>query len=120
MENDVRKDKKNKIITILIIVFISIIVFCTYFSKTIKNMLLPEVNTVHIKPGTIGEGVEFKGIVQYENTHKIISKPNWNIKEIKVKVNQNVKEGDVLASVDNDEITLKEKIQKVKINEIRR
>ncbi len=107
--------KKNKIITILIIVFISIIVFCTYFSKTIKNMLLPEVNTVHIKPGTIGEGVEFKGIVQYENTHKIISKPNWNIKEIKVKVNQNVKEGDVLASVDNDEITLKEKIQKVKI-----
>ncbi|EKO1913409.1 efflux RND transporter periplasmic adaptor subunit [Clostridium botulinum] len=115
MENDVRKDKKNKIITILIIAFISIIVFCTYFSKTIKNMLLPEVNTVHIKPGTIGEGVEFKGIVQYENTHKIVSKPNWNIKEIKVKVNQNIKEGDVLASVDNDEITLQEKIQKVKI-----
>ncbi|EPY2285457.1 efflux RND transporter periplasmic adaptor subunit [Clostridium sporogenes] len=115
MENDVRKDKKDKIITILIIVFISIIVFCTYFSKTIKNMLLSEVNTVYIKPGTIGEGVEFKGIVQYENTHKIVSKPNWNIKEIKVKVNQNVKEGDVLASVDNDEITLKEKIQKVKI-----
>ncbi|MCY6958813.1 efflux RND transporter periplasmic adaptor subunit [Clostridium brassicae] len=115
MENHIKKDKKNKIITILIVVFISIMVFCTYFSKTIKNMLLPEVNTVYIKPGTIGEGVEFKGIVQYENTHKIVSKPNWSIKEIKVKVNQDVKKGDVLASVDNDEITLNEKIQKVKI-----
>ncbi|NMM63398.1 efflux RND transporter periplasmic adaptor subunit [Clostridium sp. P21] len=115
MENDIKKDKRNKIITILIIVFISIIVLCTYFSKTIKNMLLPEVNVVNMKPGTIGEGLDLKGTVQYQNTHKIVSKPEWHIKEIKVKVNQDVKQGDILATVDNDEIILKEKIEKAKI-----
>lgn len=103
------KIKRNKIVNISIIVFISIVVLCTYFSKTVKNMLLPEVTVAYLKPGTIGEGFEGTGTVEYESTHKIYSMPNWSVKEVNVKLNQSVKKGDVLAKVDNDEINLKER-----------
>ncbi|URZ01762.1 efflux RND transporter periplasmic adaptor subunit [Clostridium felsineum] len=103
------KSKKNKIVTISIIVFVGIIVVCTYFSKTIKNMLLPEVSVAYIKPGNIGESFEATGTIQYENTHKIYPMSNWQVKQVCVKLNQEVKKGDVLAKVDNDEISLKEK-----------
>ncbi|URZ17650.1 efflux RND transporter periplasmic adaptor subunit [Clostridium felsineum] len=103
------KNKKNKIITISIIVFVGIIVVCTYFSKTIKNMLLPEVTISYMKPGSIGESLESTGTIQYENTHKIYPMSNWQVKQVCVKLNQEVKKGDVLAKVDNDEISLKEK-----------
>ncbi|AAK78644.1 HlyD family secretion protein [Clostridium acetobutylicum] len=103
------KNKKNKVVTISIIVFVGIVIICTYFSKTIKNMLLPEVTVCYAKPGTIGESFETTGTIQYENTHKIYPMSNWQIKQICVKLNQDVKKGDVLAKVDNDEISLKEK-----------
>lgn len=72
-------------------------------------MLLPEVTVCYAKPGTIGESFETTGTIQYENTHKIYPMSNWQIKQICVKLNQDVKKGDVLAKVDNDEISLKEK-----------
>lgn len=103
------KIKRNKMVNISIIVFIAIVVLCTYFSKTIKNMLLPEVTVAYLKPGTIGEGFEGEGTVEYESTHKIYSMQNWSVKEVNVKLNQSVKKGDVLAKVDNDEINLKER-----------
>lgn len=112
MENKLTKNRRNKTVTTIIIVFICIIVLCTYFSKTVKNMLLSEVTVIHLKPGAIGDGFEGSGVVKYEDTHKIYSMSNWDIKEIEVKANQNVKKGDVLAKVDNDEINLKEKEEK--------
>lgn len=99
---------KNKIITILFVGFIVIAVLCTYFSKTIKNALLPEVTIVQLKPGVIGDDFESTATVKYSNTHNIYMLPNWTIKEIDVKVNDEVKKGQVLAKVDNDAITLKE------------
>lgn len=103
------KSKKNKIVNISIIVFVCVILVCTYFSKTIKNMLLPEVTISYMKPGSIGESFEATGTIQYENTHKIYPMSNWQVKQVCVKLNQDVKKGDVLAKVDNDEISLKEK-----------
>jgi HlyD family secretion protein len=103
------ESKRNKMITKIIIVFIVVIVLCTYFSKTVENMLLPEVTVIQLKPGAIGEGFEGTGTVEYEDTHKIYSRQDWTVKEIEVKVNQNVKKGDVLAKVDIDQITLMER-----------
>jgi HlyD family secretion protein len=103
------ESKRNKVVTISIIAFIVIIVSCTYFSKTIKNMLLPEVTVSYLKPGTIGDDFETTGTIQYQDTHKIYPMSNWNVKQICVKLNQSVKKGDVLAKVDNDQITLNEK-----------
>lgn len=103
------KSKRNKIVNISIIVFIAIVVLCTYFSKTVKNMLLPQVTVAYLKPGTIGDGFEGTGIIDYEDTHKIYSMPSWSVKEVNVKLNQSIKKGDVLAKVDNDEISLKER-----------
>lgn len=102
-------NKRNKTINIIIIIFIAIIVFCTYFSKTIKNMLLPEVSVVTLKSGTIGNNYQTEGTIKYANTHKIYAMNNWNVKDILVKINQDVKKGDALAKVDNDAITLSER-----------
>lgn len=112
------KSKRNKIVSISIIVFIVIVVLCTYFSKTVNNMLLPEVTVAYLKPGTIGDSFEGMGTVEYENTHKIYSMPNWSIKEIDVKLNQSVKKGDVLAKVDNDAINLKEREEEMIIMQL--
>lgn len=108
-------NKRNKIINIIIIIFISIIVFCTYFSKTIKNMLLPEVSVVTLKSGTIGNNYQTEGTIKYANTHKIYAMNNWNVKDVLIKINQEVKSGDVLAKVDNDAITLSEREEKATI-----
>ncbi|MFL0253206.1 biotin/lipoyl-binding protein [Clostridium neuense] len=112
------KSKRNKIVNISIIVFIVIVVLCTYLSKTVKNMLLPEVTVAYLKPGTIGDGFEGTGTIDYEDTHKIYSMPSWSVKEISVKLNQSVKKGDVLAKVDNDAINLKEREEKAVIMQL--
>jgi len=112
------KSKRNKIVNISIIVFIVIVVLCTYFSKTIKNMLLPEVTVAYLKPGTIGDGFEGTGTIDYEDTHKIYSMPSWSVNEINVKLNQSVKKGDVLAKVDNDAINLKEREEQAVIMQL--
>lgn len=107
--------KRKKIISICIIVFACILIFCTYFSKTIKNMLLPSVTVVNLKSGAIGDSVEAEGTVNYENTYKIYSGSNWNVKNVCVTVNQKVKKGDVLGKVDNDAINLAERKQQIEI-----
>jgi HlyD family secretion protein len=107
MEN--KMVKKNKIVTILFTGFIVIVVICTYFSKTIKNALLPEVTIVQLNSGVIGDGFESTATVKYANTHKIYKLPTWTIKELDVKLNDDVKKGQVLAKVDNDAITLSER-----------
>jgi HlyD family secretion protein len=112
------ESKRNKMITKIIIVFIVVIVLCTYFSKTVENMLLPKVTVIQLKPGAIGEGFEGTGTVEYEDTHTIYSMPDWTVKEIEVKVNQNIKKGDVLAKVDNDQITLMEREEQEVIMEL--
>lgn len=103
------KIKRNKIINLSILIFIIVIIVCSYFSETIKNMLLPEVTVASLKSSTIGNSVDSSGTVYYENTHKIFLMSDWSIKDICVKVNQNVKKGDVLAKVYNNEIVLKER-----------
>lgn len=108
-------NKRNNTINIIIIIFISIVVFCTYFSKTIKNMLLPEVSVVTLKSGTIGNNYQTEGTIKYANTHKIYAMNNWNVKDVLVKINQDVKRGDGLAKVDNDAITLSEREEKATI-----
>ena len=100
---------RKKIINISIVVFICILLACTYFSKTIKNMLLPKVTAVNLKSGAIGDAFETQGTVNYENTHKIYAASDWNIEEISAKVNQKVNKGDILGKVDNNEITLEER-----------
>lgn len=107
--------KRNKIINLIIAVFVGTFLFCLYFSKTIKNMLLTEVTVVNLKSGAIGDSFEANGITKYNNTHKICGFSNWNIKEITVKVNQKVKKGDVLGKVDNDEIILAEREEEIQI-----
>jgi len=108
-------NKRNKTINIIIIIFIAIIVFCTYFSKTIKNMLLPEVSVVTLKSGTIGNNYQTEGTIKYANTHKIYAMNSWNVTNVLVKINQDIKKGDVLAKVDNNAITLSEREEKATI-----
>jgi len=100
--------KRKQILNILIIAFVSILIFCTYFSKTIKNMMLPSVTIVNPNPSTIGNNFETEGTVNYGNTHKIYVASNWTVKEISVKVNQTVKKGDILGKVDNNLIISEE------------
>jgi HlyD family secretion protein len=107
--------KRKKIINIIIVAFISILLVCTYFSETIKNMLLPKVTVVNLKSGAIGDAFETQGIINYENTHKIYASSDWNIEEISAKVNQNVKKGDSLGKVDNNAITLEERQEEIQI-----
>ncbi|QAA32320.1 efflux RND transporter periplasmic adaptor subunit [Clostridium manihotivorum] len=107
--------RRKKIINIVIAVFISSILFCMYFSKTIKNMLLPEVSTAQLKSGAIGDTFETEGIINYENTHKIICQSDWEVQDIAVQVNKPVKKGDILGKVDNSKVILEEREEQAQI-----
>lgn len=111
-------NKKNKIINKFIILFVIIVILCTYFSKTIKNALLPEVTVVTLNSKTIGNNYETEGTINYTDTHKIYAMHNWNVKDILVKLNQHVEKGTVLGDVDNDAITLSEREEEATIMQL--
>lgn len=65
--------KRKKIINSIIVIFISIFLACTYFSRTVKNILLPMVTVVNSKSGVIGDGFETEGTIVKINSQNLNS-----------------------------------------------
>jgi HlyD family secretion protein len=82
-------------------VFIIIIVLLTFFSKTINNYLLPEVESRSPWNGYLNYEVKASGSVKSSaETQKIIARGSWYVTDVMVKEGDKVSEGDVLAAVD--------------------
>lgn len=106
LQTETQVDKKKKLVRNAAIIFISVIVLLTFFSKTINNFLLPEVELGNATARTFSKEISAQGEVVPLNTETINSFGNWKITDVKVKEGDYVKKGDILALVDQGDIQL--------------
>lgn len=106
LQAEAQIDKRKKIIRNVAIVFVSVIVLLTFFSKTINNFLLPEVEYRNTTSGTLTKEITAQGEVFPLNTETVNSYGTWKITDIKIKEGATVARGDALAVIDSNDIKL--------------
>ncbi len=106
LQNENQPDKRKKIIRNSAVIFLIIILLLTFFSSTINNFLLPEVEYETPSSGTLLHEINAEGEVFPQQLDNIYAYGNWKIKDIRVEDGDTVKKGDVLASVDSNDLEL--------------
>lgn len=111
MDITYNKNIKKKIVKKAGLIFVSIVVLLTFFSKTINNLLLPEVEYTFISRGSLKKNFTAAGEVESPGKEKVYAEAELKITDIKVKEGDKVSKGTVLALADKDEmrLTLKSK-----------
>lgn len=93
MEN---KQKNREWVKTAVIIFLVIMLVLTFFSNTIQNYTLTEVSTEQVKAGTIAERVRCTGKVISMGNTEVKAEGTRTIAGVKVKIGQEVNEGDIL------------------------
>lgn len=99
-------ERRKRIAAKAAMIFIVAITFLTFFSKSINNFLLPQVDTVKITKGSIGDRIEKIGEVEILNKDKIYVSGLWKVKDVYVKKNEQVRKGTVLALVEKEDLSV--------------
>ncbi|UWV46698.1 TolC family protein [Acetivibrio thermocellus] len=108
-------NRRKSIVIKLALIFGAMIIFLTFFSKTINNTLLPVVDTVKVKKGSIGRTIEKTGQVELLNKENVYATGAWKVTDVFVKKNDCVTEGMVLAVVEKEDISLTLKQKELEI-----
>lgn len=118
-EQNLRVEKRKRLIKKTGIIFLALVLLLTFSSKTINNLLLPEVDCTSPTSGFLETVTPVTGKLDFKRTEKILSYGNWKITEVNVKKNDEIKKGDVLAVVDEDEILLELKKRDFELEKLR-
>lgn len=107
------KTNKKDMIKNILIAFLILMLFLTFFSNTIMNYSLPEVSATYASSGSVTAKVRGEGEVQAAEDYEVKVTENHVVKSVKVKVGDVVEEGQLLfelegAGVAADETALKE------------
>lgn len=94
--------RKRKLLYKIGIGFFIIVGLCTFLSKTIKNMMLPEVEIAKSRSGFLEYSINAIGTVGYGENVRINSEGEWKIKEVLVRPGQAIEANTVLAKVELD------------------
>ncbi|MDD4493515.1 MAG: biotin/lipoyl-binding protein [Eubacteriales bacterium] len=97
---------RRKLITKLGIILIIAILLLTFLSKTINNALMPKVSIVQSVRGSLEAKFETAASVNYLDKRNIYAGGQWKVEEVKVKVNEQVKKGDILAVLGGSELQI--------------
>ena len=108
-------EKRKKLITKIAIIFVLALIICTFLSRSISNYLVPKVEIIDQKAGGLNYSFYGEGVVSYLNSDNIYSKAMWRIKEVKAETNKLVEKGQVLATVDTEQIEIEEKKKNLEI-----
>lgn len=87
---------KREWIKNIAIVFLVIMLILTFFSNTIMNRSLPEVNSQSITSGNIVTQVRGDGIIEAEDPYSVILDETRKVKSVPVKVDDVVEIGDTI------------------------
>ena len=98
--NTISRKRRKKTIRTVSVIFLSIILLLTFSSKTILQILLPEVEVTQGKAGELIALSNWKGTVYARQTEKLFAYGNEKVKEVNVSAGQVVKKGDTLAVLD--------------------
>lgn len=98
-----RKFSKKDIIKNIAIVFLAVMLVLTFFSNTIMNFSLPEVNAQYVSSGTINEKIRGTGIAEANNTYEVNISETRTIKSVNIKSGSTVKAGQSLFTLEDTE-----------------
>ncbi len=90
------KPKKREVIKNIAIVFLVIMLILTFFSNTIMNRTLPEVNTQSVTSGPVTTQVRGDGVVEAEDPYNVVCDETRKIKSVVKHVGDHVDIDDVL------------------------
>ena len=95
--------KYKQIIVKIGIVFLMALLAFTFFSRTIRNSMLPKVRVISPYSGTLNRSLM---IYDYEyvssDSGYIVSEGNWVVDEVYVEEGDTISEGDIIFSIDTD------------------
>lgn len=114
LQTEVQTDRKKRIVRNAAIIFVTVAALLTFFSKTINNFLLPEVECTSPKAGTLTKEISAQGEVVPLNTEAVNAYGSWKITDVRVKEGSTVKKGDTLAVIDLSGMKLE--IKKTELN----
>lgn len=95
--------KRRDIIKNVLIIFLIILLLLTFFSNTIMNKSLPEIQTERATYGKLTERIRGSGVVESNQSFGVKVDGNRVIDTINVKAGQEVEKGDVLLTVGTGE-----------------
>lgn len=104
-KKEINPQKRKDIIKNFLIVFLIILLILTFFSNTIMNRSLPEIATESSISGSLTEKLNASGIIESNQSYEVKAKSNSTIDAIKVKTGQEIKKGDILFTINNEENT---------------
>lgn len=87
------------------IIFLSVMLVLTFFSNTIMNYSLPEVATDYVQRGTITAKVRGTGNIEATDPYNVSIGESRLISGVAVKAGDEVKKGDVLFYLEDEEST---------------
>lgn len=100
IENTVNKKHIKKTIKIFVIT----IIFLTFFSNTINNFMLPQVETVYVTSGNLVKTVDGKGVIEAKQTYEFYIKSSIKVLEINAEAGQFIKKGQTIMILDKTEL----------------
>ena len=100
-------ERKLRPAVVITIVFICVAVVLTFFSKTIYGLTVPTVHVEQFSKGSLRKTQEASVIVLPRQPREIYVPERMMVKEVLVKDNDDVKQGDVLAKLDVSELELR-------------
>ena len=95
--------RRKDMIKNFIIVFLVVMLVLTFFSNTIMNYSLPKVAVQYVQPGTITSVIRGSGTVESGDPYNVMVKYSKTVGSINAKVGQEVKEGDLLITLEAED-----------------
>ena len=102
-----QKVKKRGWVKNVAIIFLSVMLFLTFFSNTWMNRTLPEVAAQYVQSGSINAKIRGSGTVTANESFEVKTNQTRKVLSVPVKLGDSVKVGDVLinfADADSAEI----------------
>ncbi len=100
--NEQKSTRKETVKTIAII-FLAILLVLTFFSNTIMNYSLTEVNASYTHQATITEQIRGSGTIEAEEKYTVSVSESREVKSVLVKAGDTVNAGDVLFELTGEE-----------------
>ncbi|MEN6390168.1 MAG: hypothetical protein ABFD04_07090 [Syntrophomonas sp.] len=96
------KNKKN--IKRAIYVFIAVMLFLSFFSKTINNLMLPRTKTVSPHAGLLTKELRAEGTIEARKVYKTYVRDSFKVEEMLVQPGETVYKGQVLMILDKKDL----------------
>lgn len=92
--------KRNKVTGKMIVIFVLVMVFFTFFSSTINNLMLPRVTLEKPSSGSLIKEISGQGTVLAKSSFEPYIESSLQVKDVMVNAGDSVKKGQQILSLD--------------------